>query len=344
MGMLYAAIDIHKRVFQAAVLDPASGEIAEARFPATRDALREWALPLQGAVAAVAVEATCGWRWVWRELSALGFAVRLAEPAQTLALKGRKRTAKTDRLDERWLALLLAKEMLPASWIPPADIQRLRDLTRLRQALRHDRTRWAQRLHAILHQEGWSCSRGQLLSSKGRRWLDGLALDRHVRALVDAHVAMIAATTEQMAELERELRRLARSDRRLVALQRIYGVGPVVACHLLAEIGDARRFRRAEQVVRLSGLDPVVLESADSKRRGKLSKQGSPPPPLGARPGRPARRAPPPLKPRRRPLPRPPETHRQPTSGALDRAQDRQARLPHARGARGRRLSTRRHE
>ena len=36
MGMLYAAIDIHKRVFQAAVLDPASGEIAEARFPATR--------------------------------------------------------------------------------------------------------------------------------------------------------------------------------------------------------------------------------------------------------------------------------------------------------------------
>jgi hypothetical protein len=41
MGMLYAAIDIHKRVFQAAVLDPASGEIAEARFPATRDALYE---------------------------------------------------------------------------------------------------------------------------------------------------------------------------------------------------------------------------------------------------------------------------------------------------------------
>jgi len=97
-----------------------------------------------------------------------------------------------------------------------------------------------------------------------------------VRALVDAHVAMIDATTQQMAELERELRPLACNDRRLVALQEIYGVGPVVACHLLAEIGAARRFRRAEQIVRLSGLDPVVLESADSKRRRKLSKQGSP--------------------------------------------------------------------
>jgi hypothetical protein len=43
---------------------------------------REWAMPLQGTVAAVAVEATCGSRWVWRELAALGFEVRLAEPAR----------------------------------------------------------------------------------------------------------------------------------------------------------------------------------------------------------------------------------------------------------------------
>ena len=29
MGMLYAAIDIHKLAFQAAVLDPESGELVE---------------------------------------------------------------------------------------------------------------------------------------------------------------------------------------------------------------------------------------------------------------------------------------------------------------------------
>jgi transposase len=276
MGMLYAALDVHKQVLQAAVLDPVSGELRDARFPATREALREWAVPLQGRVASVAIEATSGWRWVWRELSALGFEVELAEPAQTRALRGKKRKAKNDRLDARWLALLLAKEMLPRSWIPPEDIQRLRDLTRLRQALRHDRTGWAQRLHALLAHEGWPCSRSQLLSSKGRRWLAGLRLDPHVRGLVDAHLAVIDAVSGQMAEIERELGLLARSDRRLVALQTIYGVGPIVASHLLAEIGDARRFRRADQVVRVAGLDPVVLDSAETRRRGKLSKQGSP--------------------------------------------------------------------
>jgi transposase len=140
----------------------------------------------------------------------------------------------------------------------------------------HDRTRWAQRLHAILLHEGWPCSRSQLLTPNGRRWLQALTLDRHVRRLVDTHLQMINATGEQIAEIDRELRQLARRDRRLLVLQTMYGVGPVLASHLLAEIGDARRFRRARQLVRVAGLDPVVLESGESRRRGKLSKQGSP--------------------------------------------------------------------
>jgi transposase len=76
--------------------------------------------------------------------------------------------------------------------------------------------------------------------------------------------------------LERELARFARGDRRCLALQTLFGVGPILACHLLAEIGDARRFRRARQVVRLSGLDPSVSDSADSSTRGRLAKAGPP--------------------------------------------------------------------
>ena len=59
-------------------------------------------------------------------------------------------------------------------------------------------------------------------------------------------------------------------------MQSIYGIGPILACHLLAEIGEARRFQRADQITRLAGLDPVVDESGESRRRGKLAKAGSP--------------------------------------------------------------------
>jgi len=86
----------------------------------------------------------------------------------------------------------------------------------------------------------------------------------------------MAALEAQLDTVEGELRRFARADPRCRALQSIYGIGPILACHLLAEIGEARRFRRAEQIIRLAGLDPVVDESGETRRRGHLAKAGSP--------------------------------------------------------------------
>ncbi len=263
--MVYAAIDIHKHAFQAAVLDPETGVVVEERFAADRGSLARWAEPWRGRVAAVAIEATTGWRWVWRELVDRGFEVRLAEPVQT-----------RDRLDARWLARLLAKEMLPESWIPPAQIQELRDRTRLRKALAEERRRWGQRLHAYLLHEGWPCSRSNLLRPPGLRWAAALQLSEHARLQVDSLLSVMAALEAQLDTVDAELRRFARADERCRALQSIYGIGPILACHLLAEIGEARRFRRAEQITRLAGLDPVVDESGETRRRGHLAKAGSP--------------------------------------------------------------------
>lgn len=105
MGMLYAAIDIHKHVFQAAAVDRVSGEVVDSRSPATREALAGWAEEWDGRLAAAAIQATCGWHRVARGLQAHRVEVRLAEPAQARALKGKKRQAKTDKLDASWLAM-----------------------------------------------------------------------------------------------------------------------------------------------------------------------------------------------------------------------------------------------
>jgi transposase len=225
--MLYAAIDIHKHAFQAAVLDPNTGEVVEERFSADRESLARW--------------------------------------AQRITVAGRAATAR-----------LLAKEMLPQSWIPPEEIQRLRDRTRLRKALAEDRRRWGQRLHAYLLREGWPCSRSNLLRPPGLRWAAALRLPAHARLQVDSLLSVMAALEAQLDTVDAELRRFARNDARCQALQSIYGVGPILACHLLAEIGEARRFRRAQQITRLAGLAPVVDESGESRRRGKLAKAGSP--------------------------------------------------------------------
>lgn len=120
---MLAAIDIHKAVFQTAVLDPDDGEVlAEERLKASREELVAWIEKWDGKLDVVAIEATTGWRWVTRELQARGIEVRLTDPGQASALQGNRKRPKTDRLDARWLVMLLARELLPDAWAPPEDI------------------------------------------------------------------------------------------------------------------------------------------------------------------------------------------------------------------------------
>jgi transposase len=272
--MVYAAIDIHKRVFQAAVLDAETGELVQERLPATREALANWATRWAGKLEAVAIEATTGWRWVWRELSSRGFEVRLCDPD---ACAARLEAAAEDRPSRCRVArpaigqgdapdLLASAGGHPVSARPHPPAPRARPGP---DALRAAPTRSATH-------EGWPCSRGRLLSVSGQRWARSLALPPAAHANVEAMFALIAVLDEQLVVIDAELRQPARSDLRLKALCTIFGVGPVLAAHLLAEIGQADRFRRARQVVRVAGLDPVLSESAETRRRGKLSKQGSP--------------------------------------------------------------------
>ena len=67
-----------------------------------------------------------GWRFVVEELHAVGARVHLAEPAETSALRGSKKRAKSDRADARHLRQLLMAGRLPESWIPPDHILDLR--------------------------------------------------------------------------------------------------------------------------------------------------------------------------------------------------------------------------
>jgi len=72
------------------------------------------------------VEACTGWLLVSRALERCGAIARLAEPVETSALPGRKRRAKTDRADARWLRQLLCEGRLPEAWLAPEHVGSVR--------------------------------------------------------------------------------------------------------------------------------------------------------------------------------------------------------------------------
>lgn len=96
----------------------------------------------------VTVESTSDyWRIFYYLLEAAGLSVQLVNARDVKNVPGRP---KTDKLDAVWLAKLTEKGLLRPSFVPPAEIRRLRDYTRLRVDLTRDRTRYWQRLEKLL--------------------------------------------------------------------------------------------------------------------------------------------------------------------------------------------------
>ena len=280
---MVGGLDLHRRQITYDVLDVDSGEIWRGRlWQPDRSRFRHWlehevSARAQGGSVALAVEGCTGWRYVVEEISAVGFAPFLAEPADTQAARGRKHRAKTDRTDAQLLRELLQAGELPESWIPPDDVLEWRERVRLYKSLVDQRTLWCQRIHAVLYHHGVTIPEGAIRTEKTRSMLaDGnLRISPAGRERIDVGYKMIDAADGEALPLKYALQRFGTRQpacRALVDAQ--YGIGGLLAVVLWTELGDCRRFSRSEQVVRHSGLD-VTVDSSDRRRAGgHLSRQG----------------------------------------------------------------------
>ena len=122
-GAIVAGFDVHRRQITVDALDTATGEVLRGQIESTPAAVEAWAAGFSGRVIHVAVEACTGWLFVSRALERCSAIVHLAEPVETSALRGRKRRAKTDRADAKWLRQLLWEGRLPEAWLPPEHVR-----------------------------------------------------------------------------------------------------------------------------------------------------------------------------------------------------------------------------
>jgi transposase len=267
-------LDQHRAQITAEWIDTSTGEISRARVaPAHRAHVRRFLVRFGDRELEVALEATTGWRFVVEELRRVGARVHLAEPAETAARRGSKKRAKNDRADARHLRELLMVGRLPESWISPEHILDLRARVRLRHTLSHQRAEWQQRIQAVLYHHGCP-HRGDLLNRDGLSWLASQTLPGCAREQVTVALAMIAALDVQLVSLDKELRAFARRQPGCRALMAHYGIGPLTAVTIVAELGDASRFSSSREAVRYAGLDITVHQSDQRRAPGRLSRQG----------------------------------------------------------------------
>jgi len=280
---IVCGLDLHRGQITFDALEVETSEVWRGRlWQPDRARFRRWLTEelgprAKGGPVALAVEGCTGWRYVTEEIMAAGFEAHVAEPADTQAARGRKKHAKTDRSDARLMRELLAAGELPESWIPPEAVLEWRERVRLYKTLLDQRGMWIQRIHAELFQHGVSLPEAQITSTETRDWLaaDTVQLSEAARQRIEAGYRIIDATDAVRLPLRADLERFGRRQpacKALIAAH--YGIGPLTAVVVWAELGDCRRFSRSMQVVRHTGLDVTVDQSDRHRGHGYLSRQG----------------------------------------------------------------------
>ncbi|HEX6012670.1 MAG TPA: IS110 family transposase, partial [Geminicoccaceae bacterium] len=223
----------------------------------------------------VAIEATANAVAIARIIEPHVRRVVLANPR---AVREKSRRAKTDRIDARLLAQLLAVGYLDEVWTPDDRTQTRRRLITRRGALVRARTRAKNQVHAVLGRNLLGRPPvSDLFGRKGRAWLAdqaaGLPLDE--RLSVDAGVRQVDFLASEIEQLDRLLGADALSDPDAQRLMTLPGVSVVTAIALLAAIGDITRFPTPRHLVAYLGLDPRVRQSGNEPaKHGRISKQG----------------------------------------------------------------------
>jgi transposase len=210
----------------------------------------------------------CGCGTRWSNSAANGTSA--STPSSTTTDFGAKPTA--DALRE-----LLEQGRLPESWIAPAHILELRETVRLRHTLVEQRSQWHQRIHAILYHHGLPKPSGALTSTANRCWLATVPLPAASRQAITVGLGQVDQLTAAIVAIDTWLKAFARHQPGCRALMaRHFGIGAITAATILAEVGDARRFRNGDAIVRYTGLDVTVYSSDGKRSPGHLARQGPP--------------------------------------------------------------------
>jgi transposase len=311
-----AGIDVHKDMIKVAIRSPGEKrwtrktEILE--FRTFYGVLQEMARELRRrGVTHVVMEASGIYTDpVYYALAGQDFTeVAVVNPAHARALKGHK----TDAADCRRLAELSGCGLLRGSYIPPADLKEVRDLTRYRMKTVQARTSEIQRLGKALESAGIKLSsvaseitgksatamtealidgerRGPVLAdlARGRMRAAGKIADlsmalagrftEHHALLCRLHRDRITLFDDAVAGLDGQIAQKAgRWQPELDLLKTIPGFGDVIAWAWLGEIGPAphRHFASHEKLASWVTLCPGNNISARKRKHGRTGDAGT---------------------------------------------------------------------
>ena len=299
-------IDVHAKMLVACLI-LANGEKKIRTFSTMTDELlqlRDWLVATK--CTHVAIESTgVYWKPVFNILED-ALTVILINPEHARALRGRK----TDVKDAEWLADLLRHGLLKASFIPPAEIRELRELTRYRDSLVREQGAVANRIQKLIESGNiklgqvatdalgasgrailWALARGEKDPAKLTRLARGklkeksLSLERALEGRLTVNQRYVlgellkrweeleAADARVTEEIDKYVKAHPKLARAREILDGIPGIGQRVAEVIIAEIGITMAvFADAAHLASWAGICPGNKATGGKRLSGRTRK------------------------------------------------------------------------
>ncbi len=284
--MLYLAIDLHRKQMTIN-LRGEDGEVMLRRQVSTwGDEPQKFLADVQrraGSDGFVAILEVCGFHeWLVELLPQFGC-------REVVLIQAEKRTnRKSDRRDADtlgellWLnrARLLAGRKVQGlrRVVPPTPLEHDdRRLTYLRFNITAELTRAINRAKYILRRLNIEqhCPAKGIQTERAKNWLKTVALPPLDRFEMDQILARWSQFATQRDQIDRRIAERCTSASHVPLLRTTPGVGCYTALALACRIGEVSRFATPRSLGNYWGLTPACANSAETKRIGAITKQGS---------------------------------------------------------------------
>lgn len=279
----FIGLDTHKEFSEVVTIGDQRDLSHEAlgRIPSTRQAFTKLARRLQSkypksTLHFVYEAGPCGF-WIYRLLTSLGHICYVVAPSLIPKKPGER--IKTDKRDAIKLARLIRANELSPIYVPEADDEAVRDLSRAREAACHDRKRAKHQIKSFLLRNFIAYQGSANWGPKHRRWLAELILPHPAQQIVlQEMIHTLNERTLRLNNLDNELLHIASQWRFypvVKAIQAMRGISLIIATGLICELGDLTRFNHPSKLMAYIGLIPSEHTSSDKRRLGSITKMGN---------------------------------------------------------------------
>lgn len=272
----YVGLDVHKHYVMVGAVDRYQQVLLPPRKVPLVE-LQGWAQKSLRPTDEVVLEATTNAWYVHDLLEPLVGRVVVTHPPHIKLIAAAM--VKTDKKDAMILAKLLAVNLVPEVWVPPAQVRDLRALIAHRRRLVSQQTQSKNRLQSVLHRNHIVPPGGtpSVYHPDNHAWWLGLELSPGDKLRVRQELVMLQQLDTLISETTDELHRLSLSEPWLELLPyliQLPGIGVLTAMVILSAIGDIQRFPSAKKLVGYAGLGAKVHASGLTFRTGGITKQG----------------------------------------------------------------------